>query len=130
MYIHIETNRVNEEMFELTQTLMDDDRCITERVFTEYAENRFAAALINIGLACRWIGDENLKNCAIAITSDRDGKDFRFGGEHNELFNILENGSRYNANRMKYSAFYPRYVLWLDRVRWLAHWHTIRFIQK
>lgn len=87
------------------------------------------AAMTNLGKAARWLADENQDRGSICIVSDRDGKDIRFGGEHDALFEAVYSKPDYIRNRAKYGLLYGSHVRFLDRIRDLADAYEISFTQ-
>lgn len=125
--IHIETIPIGKGQFEFIQTWLDRDTCIDERTFVESHDDRMIAAITNVGKACRWFFDNKTGRGTIVIVSDQDGKDYRYGGEHNDLFEAIHSQSDYQKNRLKYSIIYGKHVAYLDRIRELANNQEICF---
>lgn len=127
--IHIETNLIAANEYEFTQTFIVGGENVTERIYTESHEDRMYAAMTNLGYACRWYADENISRGDVCIVSDTDGKDVRYSGEHDDLFEAVYSRSDYQKNRAKYNLIYGRYVKFLDRIRDLADAYEIGFTQ-
>lgn len=111
----------------MIQTLIVDGRNYDERVRREKHEDRMYAAMTNLGYACRWLVDRGDVRGTVCIQTDTDGKDKRYGGEHNDLFEAIRFRDEYRRNRAKYALIYGRYVGYLDRIRELADSHEIQF---
>lgn len=127
--IHIETSLVARGEYEFIQTWVDGYNNLDERVFTEKHEDRMFAAMTNLGYACRWLQDKQVSRGSVCIVSDRDGKDIRYNGEHDTLFEAVAFRSDYQKNRAKYALIYGKYVKFLDRIRELADVNEIAFTQ-
>lgn len=128
--IHIETQPVSVHTFEFIQTWIDDQGVnLDEHTYTEKAESRMYAAMTNLGYACRWLNDALASRGAVCIVSDRDGRDVKFGGEHDDLYNAIHSQNDYQRNRTKYGLIYGKYLSYLDRIRDLANLNEITFTQ-
>lgn len=127
--IHIETNPINSNTFELIQTWVNGDKNLDEHYLTEKHEDRMAAAIVNVGKAARWFVDTNTSRGSICIISDKDGKDVRFNGEHDTLFDAIVSRSDYQKHRLKYALIYGNHVARLDRIREYADANEISFTQ-
>lgn len=128
--IHIETQPIARNQYELIQTWVDDlGNNFDERIYIETHDDRMYAAMTNLGKACRWLNDAVVTRGAVCIVSDTDGKDVRFGGEHNDLFEAIHSRADYLKNRTKYGLIYGRYLAYLDRIRDLADENEITFTQ-
>lgn len=127
--IHIETTPVGNNHFELLQTWVSGVENLDERTFTEKHEDRMYAAMTNLGYACRWLNDAHAIRGAVCIVSDKDGKDVRFNGEHDDLFEAVYDRNEYKKNRLKYGLLYGKHLGFLDRIRELADVNEITFTQ-
>ncbi len=127
--IHIETNPINSSQFELIQTWVTDDKNLDERYYLEKHDDRMAAAIVNVGKAARWFVDEKISRGAVCIISDRDGKDTRYAGEHDTLFEAIVSRDDYQKNRLSYGLLYGSHVARLDRIREYADANEITFTQ-
>jgi hypothetical protein len=127
--IFIETIPTGHKIYEFAQTLTLDNDNLEERFLTENHDDRMIAAMTNLGKAARWLNDKQIERGAICIVSDKDGKDQRYGGEHDDLFQAIHSQSDYERNRMKYALIYGKHVAYLDRIRELANTNGIAFTQ-
>lgn len=127
--IHIETNTIGANQFEFIQTWVSGENNLNERYLQEKHDDRMQAAIVNVGKACRWLQDANAVRGSVCITSDKDGRDARYGGEHDALFEAIYNKSEYVRNRAKYNLLYHSHVKHLDRIRELADANEISFTQ-
>ena len=127
--IFIETIPIGNGEFEFTQTWTSAGVNLHERVWIETHEDRMYAAMTNLGKACKWLEDAKELRASICIVPDRDGRDKKFGGEHDELFEAVHSQADYEKNKIKYSIFYGKYVNFLDRIRHLANANEIAFTQ-
>lgn len=128
--VHIETQPISANTYDLIQTWVGDGNSnLDERLYTEVHEDRMYAAMTNLGKACRWLVDCKVDRGAVCIVSDQDGKDKRYGGEHDDLFEAIYDPREYQRNRAKYSLIYGKYVSYLDRIRELADVNEIVFSQ-
>lgn len=125
--IYIETTPIGNGEFELRQTLTVDGVCKDEREITDVFDDRMIAAITNLGLACKWLIDDNITRGDVTLITDQDGKDVRYGGEHNDLFAAIHSKPEYINNRGKYALFYGKHVTWLDRIRDYADLNEIAF---
>lgn len=92
------------------------------------APDRMIAAIINVGMACKWISDLNAPRSSIVIATDLDGKDMRYDGEHNKLYDCISSRQNFQLNRPKYKAFYGDYIRYLDRLRYLVECYEIPLV--
>lgn len=127
--IHIETNVVAKDEYEFIQTLVVGAMNVEERTFQEPHEDRMYAAMTNLGYACKWYADQNITRGEICIVTDKDGKDQRYAGEHDDLFKAIHSQKDYDHNRAKYALIYGRHVKFLDRIRELANTYETVFTQ-
>ncbi len=127
--VHIETNPLSNSLYEFIRTWVSGESNIDEQYEQFKESDRMAAAIVNAGKACRWLQDENIDRGTVCITSDRDGQDKRFGGEHDALFEAIHSKSEYIRNRAKYQLLYSEHVKRLDRIRDLADANEISFTQ-
>ncbi len=127
--VHIETIPTGHNSYEFIQTWVSGESNVDERILNEKHDDRMFAAMTNLGKAARWLADEGVDRGSICIVSDRDGKDTRFGGEHDALFEAVHNKPDYIRNRAKYSLLYGSHVRFLDRIRDLADNYEISFTQ-
>lgn len=127
--IHIETNLIAVKEYEFIQTVVVGEINVEERLFQEQHEDRMYAAMTNLGYACRWFADKNESRGSVCIVTDTDGKDKRYSGEHDDLFEAIRSQREYQKNRAKYALIYGKYVKFLDRIRELANSYEIGFTQ-
>lgn len=127
--IYIETNSIGGNAYEFIQTFNVDNQNVNERIIHENHADRMIAAMTNLGYACKWLTEERVSRGAICILKDQDGKDQKYGGEHDDLFEAVHSQTDYDDNRIKYSLIYGRHVSYLDRIRHLANSYEIAFTQ-
>lgn len=128
--IFITTELIAPNEYEFVQTLAVGEMNVEERVLVESHNDRMYAAMTNLGKACRWLYDLNIRRGTVCITTDKDGSDVRYKGEHDDLFRAIHSQHDYIDNRIKYELFYGGHVKFLDRIRELANEQEIAFTQK
>lgn len=128
--IHIETQPSAANAYEFIQTWIDDHGGnVDERTYNESHSDRMYAAMTNLGYACKWLSDGLAVRGAICIVTDTDGKDVRYSGEHDDLYEAIRSRPDYQKNRIKYGLIYGKYLGYLDRIRELADENEITFTQ-
>lgn len=128
--IEILTQRVGKNDFCFYHTVSRiEGGAITHRfqdsviTFREDTNDRLRAAIANLGLAARRFADAGQSNGCIVLENDKDGKDMKFGGEHNILFGLLYPDS-YGANK-KNASIYASYNTWLTKAKMLINDYRI-----
>lgn len=127
--IYIETTPLTKTLFECSQTWIEAGINTCERFEEIEADSRMSAAMTNLGKACRWLADSNIQGGAVCIATDRDGRDLRYSGEHDALFDAVQDRTEYQKNRQAYIPLYGKYVAYLDRIRLLVDEWYISFTQ-
>jgi hypothetical protein len=121
--IALETIRRRKNEFELRQTWYTGFMITGEKVhdWVDAENDRLRAAIINVGYACRDLYEARHLEVVriISIESDQDGKDNRYAGEHNILFNLLFPHNDYEAAKSR--SLYADYLKYLTRINELRH---------
>lgn len=84
-------------------------------VWDKSPDDRLLAAIVNVGLACRWYFDNQIIHGFIDIKTDKDGKDRRYCGEHDILESLINPRDAWQ-NR-KHQSLYAEYKKYLYRIR-------------
>lgn len=116
--IYIETIPKGNNLFDLIHTIEIDGKAVSDDVVkTDGFDDRMIAAMTNLGLACRYLVDNRCERGEVCIVSDKDGKDHRYGSEHDYLYEAVHSHKDYQENRTKYALFWTNHVKYLDRIR-------------
>jgi hypothetical protein len=114
--IFIETEKIGANSFELMQSISVGFTSLENAQIYE-TDDRLLAAIMNLGFACRYLADGDYSVREVQISSDTDGKVFRYNGEHNKLFSLV---FPYNdAQAQKIAGLYAEYNKYLERIRFL-----------
>ena len=116
--IIVETLPKGSENFQFIQSVFSGASSKGDRI-TEYkCPSRLLAAIVNVGMACRFLVDEYSEwSKIIEIVSDQDGKDFKYDGEHDILYKLLFPANDYEARKV--FSLYGEYIRLLDRIQQL-----------
>lgn len=113
MLIYCETNRITPHHFEFIHSFYIGAGAVGETViqWQEKENDRLRAAIVNVGLACKWFADNDAGLRVVGIESDKDGKDKRFNGEHDVLYSLLCPVDDFEARKLRSLHFeYERYL--------------------
>lgn len=119
--IHIQTIPNGTNIFQFIQSGRIVDKGLSgfdcEDWVQDYqADNRLKASIINFGLAARYLVDDwKGWNNEIIIATDTDGKDVKYGKEHNILYALLNPHNDYEAHKL--AGLYQEYKPFLVRVK-------------
>lgn len=131
--IYCETNRIKQNEFELVRSeyVGLDARNEIVEPHTDVNNDRLYMAILNVGFACKYLGDredkgEPLAHRVVGIESDIDGKDSRNGGEHDILFALLVPKDDEYGRKMR--SLYYDYERYLSRILQLSMKYDIKFV--
>lgn len=85
-----------------------------EQEWKQEDNDRLRAAIVNVGLAARELSETDTDVRVIKIKSDKDGKDFRYGGEHETLYSLLVPSDDFQARKMR--SLYGDYMRYVSKV--------------
>lgn len=114
--VYLQTFAKGGKHFEFIQSVFIGLWPETEIILEYEAEDRLHAAIINLGLACRYLYDNysGWVTNRIEIESDIDGLDKRGNGEHDIMYSLLFPHSSYE--RRKLARLYSEYDKYLVRL--------------
>lgn len=123
--ITLETECIKERQYQLIRGVSIGAGMIDEIVVDYEAPDRLWAAIINLGLACKYVVEKYPNYTkVIKLVSDGIYPDIKYGGEQNILYSLLHPFS--DSEARKHKALYKDYARLLDRVNHYRYNYTIQ----
>lgn len=123
--IHIETEKTAVSQFNFIWSISGADWNTDEihRTWT-LTNDRLRAAIVNLGLTCRCLKDNDVFQGTVQIKSDTDGLDQRYNGEHNALYALISPVDELQGQKLR--SIYFEYMKYVGRIKQLQMQNRIR----
>ena len=116
--LFIETIPIKRGEYQFMQSLYIGYDARGDWIHTYLIDERLEAAIINLGMACRYLHTNYQywkKGNMVILITDTDGKDIKYNGEHNALHGLIYPHNSFEAK--KFESLYGEYNKYLLKIR-------------